>query len=662
MLICSKNRLLLIASLFTASLHADVELDKLFNMSIEELLQVEIEGSTRTHQSLLTVPSSVTVFTHEEITRMGATTLNELMNYAPGFQSRRSGESSVISASTTRGHTSGTASRDILVLIDGQRINSDFNAGAGINLSLLPLENVKKVEFLRGAGSSLYGSNAFSAVINITTLNDVNELTAQFSSHSSKATALVSMKDEDTLFSGFIKGIHDNGEDYYSDNTFGSGKISTEDPYDSVDLYLQAKYKDLSLYISYNRRSIEDFYIFKRPSHRNDNDTEFSSIRATYDMDFSENFHSQIALSYTYNSTEPFAKVSPQGPAFPNDALYGNGTIKEEAPSIEWFNSYTLNSEHSFQFGAEYRRPKITDATIEYNYDIISSGFPFPYTPYYPSFPLSKEDERDIYGIYTQYQGSFLDNLHLTLGLRYDDYSDFGDSWNPRAALVYQAFEETSFKLLYSKAFRAPSRNELDLINNGALVGNKDLDAETIETYEAIIIQQFQEHSISLSYYINQIDDIIVDVTRANGSIVRENVEDGEYTGLEVEYIGSFMKDLQVRASYSHVFTKPDFAFRSSDNIFSAILNYNRDKYNINLSGFYHSSAENSYAGIRRTIPSYSVYNTKLTYHVTKSASLFFQVKNIFDKYYYAPSEGDSLSFSVPNRGRENFGGFEFTF
>ncbi|MDF1880865.1 TonB-dependent receptor [Sulfurimonas sp. MAG313] len=665
MLKSSLNILFLSYLLCIPSLHADSELDNLLAMSIEELLQVEIQGSTRTQQSLLTVPSSVTVFTHEEINNLGATTLNQLMNYVAGFQSRRAGTSSNIYASTTRGHKSGDPGRSILIILDGQRLDSDYNGGSGITYSLIPLENVKKIEFIRGAGSSLYGSGAFSAVINITSLKDVNSVSARFNADSYQASALVSIKEEDTLFSGFVKGVKDKGQEYTElKDTLGNGQTTARDPYNSVDVYLQAKYKDLSLYFSYNERDMQGFYSLQRLSKDNYKKNKNTYLRANYELDISPEYISQVSLSYIHAQDEFLIELAPQGQTpFLNDALYGKAAIDEDIYSFEWFNSYTISTNQSLQFGAEYRYLNITKAQVQYNYDIINTPPQNPfYNPNYYDFDLSKKSSRNVYGLYAQYQASLIEDLHLTLGFRYDKYSDFGESYNPRAALVYQAFEETSFKLLYAKAFRAPAKNELDLQNNGVLVGNPNLKPAIINSYEAIFLQQYQGHSISLSYYLNKIDDIILAVTQADGSLTRDNIGSGDFRGMEIEYIAEPMKNFQVRASYSHVFAKPDFVITSSNDIASTILNYNTKSYNLNLSAFYNSSSQNNDNGVLKTLPSYTLVNTKLSYMLTKDSKIFLQVNNLLHTEYFTPAEGSSFSIAIPNRGVEGFLGFNILF
>ena len=100
----------------------------LFSMPLKSLLQVRIHGSTLTDESLKTVPSAVTVFTHNEIQRMGLDYLDELMNLVPGFQSYRSSSSSLVAPFSARGRRIGDAGAEILVLVNGQRLEDPRSA------------------------------------------------------------------------------------------------------------------------------------------------------------------------------------------------------------------------------------------------------------------------------------------------------------------------------------------------------------------------------------------------------------------------------------------------------------------------------------------------------------------------------------------------------
>ncbi len=82
------------------------------------------------------------------------------MNLVPSYQSSRSDNFVLNQAASARGRRLGTAVSEILVLVDGQRLNNDWSGGSSQSDSFINLENVERVEFIRGPGSSIYGSNA----------------------------------------------------------------------------------------------------------------------------------------------------------------------------------------------------------------------------------------------------------------------------------------------------------------------------------------------------------------------------------------------------------------------------------------------------------------------------------------------------------------------
>jgi len=106
---------------------------------------------------------------------------------------------------------------------------------------------------------------------------------------------------------------------------------------------------------------------------------------------------------------------------------------------------------------------------------------------------------------------------------------------------------------------------------------------------------------------------------------------------------------------------KPDSAFNASNTTASAILNYNRNKFNANINSFYHSSIKKSADGSLGTMPSYTIFNTKLSYQVLQSTQLYIQANNLFDKEYYAPA-GGGHSVELPVRGLELFVGATLEF
>jgi len=648
------------------SICAEDDLSKYFEMSIAQLLQVEVTGSTKTQQSQLDVPASVTVFTEQEISRLGVSSLLELMNYAPGFQSRRDGESSTKNKTTARGHNAG---RHVLILLDGHRLNSEYVGGINAFFDRVPLDNIKRVEFIRGAGSAIYGSNAFSGVINLVSNRDKTAFALRFSENAYQGSAQVSMNESDFSFSIFAKGIKDTGVKYTSlSDTLNNGQNSGKDPYNSFDLQLFTEYKGLSLSYIHHNKDLEDFYILQELGRPNTERNNFDSVKVGYNLEVNDALTSNLSLGYHELKSDIKGNISGQngldGFLYPSGPLKGKAKAKEKTYSVEWFNEYKLEGSDSFIFGAEYRTTNV-GVDLGFNYDIVNTSFPtpFPYDASYFNYAGVDDKTREIYGVYGQYQAQFYEDFLVTLGLRYDDYSDFGSSFNPRVALVYKALENTSVKLLYSEAFRAPSISQLYLTNNPVVQGNSDLKSEKLKSYEFILVQQYDKHAFNISYYENHMTDLITDTQLTGGKDSYENNGNEVYKGIDLEYLGEVLEDFTVRSTYSYIIQKPDSAFDSSDHIASLILNYNPNKFNLNLGTYYHHRIEKGTSSLDGQMPSYTIVDAKVSYKVYKNTLVYIQVKNALDKDYLTPENGGGVTIlEVENRGRESFLGLEVNF
>lgn len=184
----------------------------LLALSLEDLMQIQVVSSTLTEKNLRTVPSSVTVFTHTQINAMGVDYLDELLNFVPGFQAFRQADSGGEYYHSSRGGRSGTSSREVLILIDGKRINAEFAAGS---VHMISLKNFEKVEIIRGPGSAIYGSNAFLGVVNITTIKNKDMLALQVGSNERTQTQLFKTAQMGELnLDFFANAYRDRGQAY----------------------------------------------------------------------------------------------------------------------------------------------------------------------------------------------------------------------------------------------------------------------------------------------------------------------------------------------------------------------------------------------------------------------------------------------------------------
>ncbi len=237
----------------------------LFSLPLQEVMQLKVTGSTFLEETTKTVPSSVTVFTRKEIRRMGISNLEELMNFVPGFQSARTGDASARYPFSSRGRRIGGGSREVLVLIDGHRLNEDQSQSSLTLSQLIPTENIERVEFIRGPGSALYGSNAFLGVVNIVTVKGLREVELTGGPHDMGRGHINYAYQEDEFDLAFFgKYLTDNGQTYHGvADTVNGGTADTRDPYDGHNLYLSTQYKKWGLNLGHVKRRTDEFYIFE---------------------------------------------------------------------------------------------------------------------------------------------------------------------------------------------------------------------------------------------------------------------------------------------------------------------------------------------------------------------------------------------------------------
>ena len=160
-----KYSLLIAATLFLTAAHAQIEMQEEFLFWAEERLVVT---ATRNPILLSKAPGAVTVITEQQIEALGATSLADLLRLVPGANIRMTPMGNHISF---RSFGSSVFSERVLFLIDGMPYNSPDKGGlpAHPGYELFPLELIKRIEVIRGPGSSLYGANAFGGTVNILT-------------------------------------------------------------------------------------------------------------------------------------------------------------------------------------------------------------------------------------------------------------------------------------------------------------------------------------------------------------------------------------------------------------------------------------------------------------------------------------------------------------
>lgn len=643
--------------------------DNPFAMSLEQLMQVEITGATLTEKSLKNVPAAVTVFTREEIRRLGMDYLYELLNLVPGYQSQRYSDMSTGSNYSSRGRRQGANSREVLLLIDGRPMN-DPRTGGPATGTRVPLGQIERVEIIRGPGSAIYGSNAFTGVINVITVHDENQATLTTGTDNQQQGELhLSQQSGDWSARLFAHGVYEGGQDYTVIDPWTGSSITTSDPAQGGDFDLAIGHGKTQLSLLHRQLKTDDFYTFELLSNGfNSGDSRDTLLTLEHSWNWRPDLTTHILFGHRETKVMLNSQITAAGElsalSYPSSSepLFAESSVKSEAQYLKLDNSWTLDKDSSIQGGLEWRHEDETESRAYNNFDLaeftaLYNGELAPPINYYGNFnhftQIGSEEDRNMLGLYGQYQRPLWQQAELTMGVRYDKYSNINGIFSPRMAVVQQLTTIHSLKLLYGEAFRAPTQAETGLMNNPLQVGNPDLEHETIQTWDLIWMAQWQKLGLNLGWFHNRINDPIAQEIVNNVNTYTNLSEEETSQGVELEASLQISTPWLLRATFTRMTELPDSALREADTLGSLMINYEKNAWNFNLIGIYHSEREMFSGNTILPLDDYWLLNSKLCYQYNKNWQLFIRAKNLLDEEYQTTAQGNALQEGISNRGRE---------
>ena len=329
-------------------------------------------------------------------------------------------------------------------------------------------------------------------------------------------------------------------------------------------LQTQYEYYETSLYLRNENWDI-DFWHWQQRNGGNgpgvnhildkngSEDYQYYRLNVSYTYrDLLPNWEIKPQFDYVYQDMERTFYIRPPGFAGRPNGFRGVPGFEDRTYVASIAGIYTGFEDHTLRLDMGYSRQEV-DITQRKDFgpgttagvltDIADT--PFSYMP-------DKDREREFYSFQDEWRISKA--WILTASLRYDDYSDFGYTYNPRVALVWSPPMPFTTKLLYGQAFRAPSLTEAHIRNNGILVGNENLDPETIDTYE-LAFEYFPllELNSRLSLFYYDMDDSIEIVASGLPGIntIYENTEGQRAYGFEFEVEWGATKNLKLRSNFA---------------------------------------------------------------------------------------------------------------
>ncbi len=529
----------------------EVTLDDTFDVFDGLIEKRSMRAASGFEQSVSRSPAVGTVITAQDIEAMGARTLDEALRAVPGLHVQYS-PSTYMPIYVMRGmYTPGNP--EVLMMINGLPVKSLENGAPGLAWVQIPVQNIARIEVIRGPGSALYGADAFAGVIDIITKTadglEGSELGVRVGGFDTQQVwALHGQQEGDWEMAFSLDYFRTDGQEAPFERPAQQAALPPL-------LDLRAQGISLRSDVRYQRWQLRTAY-----QTREDLGHGGVDLLGLYDpSSHLDEARLEVDLSYNNSDGHPDWDITARASVQENrfklyfnlfypglETLYPAGVVidtalRERHSRFEFNSLYSGVERHLWRFGAGFMQADMSEVQsrsnqgIDRNGQMILPGSPVQELSDSPAAFLP-ETQRDNYYLFAQDTWRLADTWELTSGLRYDHYSDVGSTFNPRLALVWQASQNLTGKLLYGRAFRAPSYRELYMNNNRFIQGNPDLQPEIVDTGElALDWQASSTLHLAFNLFYYRARDKIDFLDSANNVAIANNANRWRGFGTEFE-------------------------------------------------------------------------------------------------------------------------------
>ncbi|MDE1460701.1 TonB-dependent receptor domain-containing protein [Spartinivicinus poritis] len=614
--------------------------------------------ATKTEHEVATAPASISVITSEQLKEMPVSDISDAIRHSVGvFQVKNGNGRQGIGIR-------GLGSAYTLILVNGRRVNSvnTLIRGNDFDLSTIPLNQIERIEVVRGPMSSLYGSEALGGVVNIITKQADNQWGGQVSvdyatpegsgsddgnetrTSISTSGALI----EDKLFLSFHGNKYDRDawtpfqEDYTTTTINERDETGLEDRNSTnANLGLTWKLTDnqtVDFEYGYGHEDRKSNFEFKGSNGITDHETRRDTYSLTHKGDWGWG-NSQIRY---YQEETEFKERSTTVP---------NGDATQTNQVVDGFIT-TQFGDHAITTGAEYRTSELDN-----DVNLKTTG----------SADVSQK------ALYIQDEWKLSQDWALTGGGRLDDHEFFGREFSPRGYLVYTPTEALTIKGGVGIAFKAPTLTQLtkeysipSCRGRCTLIGNPDLQPEKSTSYELGFTYQGNSWDLGATVFRTDIKDMIArqsekdENNKKRDIITYENINKARIDGIELTGSVDLTDSVFLTANYSYT----DARDRDTDN---RLATTPRENVNVRLDWEVDSKlgtfTQARCIGDQKTrgndnLPGYSLVDVGVTYQLTEQVNLRSGITNLADTRLDKKDD----NFDFVERGRTFYAGFTASF
>jgi outer membrane receptor for ferrienterochelin and colicins len=624
----------------------------LTELSLEDLMKVEVYSASKHMQSASDAPSSVTVVTADEIQKHGYRTLADILESVRGFYITYDRDYSFVGV---RGFGRlGDSNNRILVLIDGHRINDNVFGEPYLGTEfLVDVDLIDHVEIIRGPSSSLYGAYAFFAVINVITRTgeqikgfEISFAGASFGTYKGRASYGGRLRGIDTMLSGTFYNSYGPSLFFpeFAGPATNNGITRNTNYENSQHLLATVSLRGFTvqgLFSSRDKGVPTAYYggLFNDPQTQNIDRHQYIDLSYRHAI----GAHWNLTARSSYDHATLRAPV-----AYSTGLPDGSTTLDTYSFQGSWSDTEVDLSRSFFEKHQVTLGTEIVDNWQQNQGDYTALGNVFV------GVPASSAN----WALFAQDDFAIAHNLNLSAGVRYDHYSGVAGTTNPRLGLIYRPAHATTLKLLYGTAFRAPEPFELKPDFGAFYDNNLALKPETIRSVEGVVEQGLGAHfTLSGNVFRNWINDLIsIETNPGDGHSVYENSGRVNATGVAVELNGRFVGGLEGSASYGFTDTVQPLIHQTLANSprhlgkLRASFPLMQQRLFASVDAEYTSSVE-TLAG--NTLSGAAIFNvTLLARALTKHFDVSASVYNILNKQYFNPGRPEDTEDAIHQDGR----------
>jgi vitamin B12 transporter len=574
-------------------------------------LEEIVVTASKIEETIEESPSSITVITRSDIEAMNVQFVPDVLRSVPELNVRQTGGTGKLATVRIR----GGSPRHVVVMIDGVKVKSTTTGD--FDFSGVSVDDIERIEIIKGPQSIMYGSEAMAGVINIITKKgkDMPRLDALF-----KAGSFGTYSPSITFSGGAEKFDYRITGDYFRTDGISAAKQGTE----------RDGYKNASISGKFGFRPTErlDLGFTVRYSY-NHSELDFGTTRddPNYIQRGSSLLLSGRAKFYLLDAWEQILTVSTVKDSLKTrdpDDIFGwhSSDITTGIDTIDWQHNLYFSNTYTLTGGIEYRREKGESIALPQG---ARQGIRI----------LRFDKSIDNNAVYLNNKLSFFDNaLILNAGLRHDEHKTFGGKTTYRIGAVYNIMPAAMrIRGNYGTGFTAPTLNQLFWPDVGWFKGNPDLKPEESSSWEIGIDKEILKDKISLSvtYFDQEYKNLIA------GWYPPRNIAKAQVKGIEADTALKVSDAVNIKVGYAYLDSKDKETGkklpRSPKDKVSISTDYRKNNLMLNAQYIYIGKRYDRDRE-RDELGAYSLVNLSASYRVSKGITLFGRVHNLFDEKY----------------------------